>query len=123
MEPYLQAAEVLDERCLRHARWILGIRSALGESELLKLTPRLVKVCSARFVPELVKRALPGMTLTHLPVPPTAIRAEVDMQYFAVEITGPCWEHILQTRKVGVYIPGEISQPEFDLTVIVEQSQ
>jgi type VI secretion system protein ImpJ len=123
MEPYIQAAEVLDERCLRHARWILGIRSALGESELLKLTPRLVKVCSARFVPELVKRALPGMTLTHLPVPPTAIRAEVDMQYFAVEITGPCWEHILQTRKVGVYIPGEISQPEFDLTVIVEQSQ
>ena len=123
VEPYIQTAEVLDERCLRHARWILGIRSALGESELLKLTPRLVKACSARFVPELVKRALPGMVLTHLPVPPTAIRAEVDMQYFAVETTGPCWEHILQTRKVGVYIPGEISQPEFDLTVIVEQSQ
>ena len=97
-----------------------AVRSALGESELLKLTPRLVKVCSARFVPELVKRALPGMVLTHLPVPPTAIRAEVDMQYFAVETTGPCWEHILQTRKVGVYIPGEIAQPEFDLTVIVE---
>ena len=74
IEPYIQAADVLDERCLRRARWILGIRSALGESELLKLTPRLVKVCSARFVPELVKRALPGMTLTHLPSrpPPSA---------------------------------------------------
>jgi type VI secretion system protein ImpJ len=44
------------------------------------------------------------------------------MQYFAIETTGPCWEHILQTRSVGVYIPGEISQPEFDLTVIVEPS-
>ncbi|HEX3470703.1 MAG TPA: type VI secretion system baseplate subunit TssK [Silvibacterium sp.] len=122
IEPYIQAADVLDERCLRRARWILGVRSALGESEILNLVPRLVKVCSSRFVPELVKRALPGMTLTHLPVPPTALRAEVDMQYFAVETTGPCWEHILQTRKVGVYIPGEISKPEFDLTVIVEQS-
>jgi type VI secretion system protein ImpJ len=122
-EPYMHAADVVDERCLRRARWVLGVRSALGESELLKLVPRLVKVCSSRFVPELVKRALPGMTLTHLPVPPTAIRAEADMQYFAVETTGPCWEHILQTRKVGVYIPGEISKPEFDLTVIVEQSQ
>ena len=30
----------------------------LGESELLNLVPRLVKVCSSRFVPELVKRAL-----------------------------------------------------------------
>jgi type VI secretion system protein ImpJ len=121
-EPYIYAADIVDERCLRHVRWILGVRSSLGESELLNLVPRLVKVCSSRFVPELVKRALPGMTLRHLQVPPTAIRAEVDMQYFAIENTGPCWEHILQTRQVGVYIPGEIAQPEFDLTVIVETS-
>jgi type VI secretion system protein ImpJ len=120
VEPYIQAAEVTDERCLRRARWILGIRSALGESDLLRLVPRLVKVCSLKFVPELVKRALPGMTLNHLPVPPTAIRAEADMQYFSVENAGPCWEHILQTRTVGVYIPGEIAKPEFELTVIVE---
>jgi len=62
------------------------------------------------------------MKLTHLPVPPTAIRAEADMQYFSIEIGGPCWEHILQTRSVGVYIPGEISNPEFELTVVVETS-
>jgi type VI secretion system protein ImpJ len=121
-EPYIHEADVVDERCLRRARWVLGLRSSLGESALLTMVPRLVKVCSARFVPELVKRALPGMTLTHLPVPPTAIRAEADMQYFVVETSGPCWEHILQTRKVGVYLPGEISQPEFDLTIIVEAS-
>ncbi|QNI33791.1 type VI secretion system baseplate subunit TssK [Alloacidobacterium dinghuense] len=121
-EPYIQEADVVDERCLRRARWVLGVRSSLGESALLNMVPRLVKVCSARFVPELVKRALPGMTLTHLPVPPTAIRAEADMQYFVVETAGPCWEHILQTRKVGVYIPGDLSDPEFDLTVIVEAS-
>jgi type VI secretion system protein ImpJ len=120
VEPYIHAAGVTDERCLRRARWVFGIRSGLGESDLLKMTPRLVKICSSKFVPELVKRALPGMTLTHLPVPPTAIRAEADMQYFSIETTGPCWEHILQTRQVGVYIPGEISRPEFELTVIVE---
>ncbi|HEX4030068.1 MAG TPA: type VI secretion system baseplate subunit TssK [Terracidiphilus sp.] len=119
-EPYMQAADVRDERCLRRSRWVFGIRSAISESDLLRQTPRLVKVCSSKFVPELVKRALPGMTLTHLPVPPTAIRAEADMQYFAVDTAGPCWEHILQTRQVGVYIPGEIAQPEFELTVIVE---
>jgi type VI secretion system protein ImpJ len=122
VEPYMYAAPVADERCLRRARWLLGVRSSLGESDLLKLAPRLIKVCSSKFVPELVKRALPGMTLTHVPVPPSAIRAEADMQYFAIETTGPCWEHILQTRSVGVYIPGEISQPEFDLTIIVEPS-
>jgi type VI secretion system protein ImpJ len=120
IEPYMHAADVRDERCLRRARWVLGIRSSMGESDLLRQAPRLVKVCSSKFVPELVKRALPGMTLTHLPVPPTAIRAEADMQYFAIDTSGPCWEHILQTRNVGIYVPGEIAQPEFEITVIVE---
>lgn len=122
LESYIQAADVRDERCLRRARWVFGIRSSIGESDLLRLTPQLVKVCSSKFVPELVRRALPGMKLTHLSVPPTAIRAEADKQYFSVETAGPCWEHILQTRTVGVYIPGEIANPEFDLTVIVETS-
>jgi type VI secretion system protein ImpJ len=121
-DPYLYSADVHDERCLRRSRWVLGIRSSMGESDLLRQAPRLVKVCSSKFVPELVKRALPGMTLTHLPVPPTAIRAEADMQYFAVDTGGPCWEHILQTRNVGVYIPGEIAQPEFEITIIVENA-
>ncbi|MGH9606162.1 MAG: type VI secretion system baseplate subunit TssK [Terracidiphilus sp.] len=121
-EPYMFAADVRDERCLRRARWVLGMRSELGESDVARLTPALVKICSSKFVPELVKRALPGMKLTHLPVPPTAIRAEADMQYFAIDTSGPCWEHILQTHSAAVYIPGEISKPEFELTVIVEIS-
>ena len=120
--PYLHSAEVQDERCLRRARWILGIRSSLGESEQLRLVPLLVKVCSSRFVHELVKRALPGMTLTHLPVPPAALRAVADMQYYAIDTAGPCWQHILHSRSVGIYIPGEISNPEFSLTVITERA-
>jgi type VI secretion system protein ImpJ len=119
-EPYMHAADVRDERCLRRSRWVFGIRSSMSESDLLRQAPRLVKVCSSKFVPELVKRALPGMTLTHLPVPPTAIRAEADMQYFSIDTSGPCWEHILQTRNVGIYIPGEIAKPEFEITIIVE---
>jgi type VI secretion system protein ImpJ len=119
---YMHQAAVTDERCLRRARWILGVRSSIGESEQLHLVPRLIKVCSARFVPELVKRALPGLTLTHLPVPPTAIRAVADMQYFSIDTSGACWEHILHTKSVGVYIPGEIADPEFTLTAIVETS-
>jgi type VI secretion system protein ImpJ len=121
-QSYVSEADVTDERCLRRCRWILGIRSSLGEAELIRSVPRLVKVCSARFVPELIKRALPGLTISHLPVPPSAIRAEADMQYFVIEVAGPCWEHILQTRRVGVYIPGDIANPEFELNVVVEAS-
>jgi type VI secretion system protein ImpJ len=121
-ERYVQEADVVDERCIRRSRWILGIRSDIGEASLLRSVPQLVKVCSARFVPELIKRALPGLVLTHLPVPPSAMRAQADMQYFSISTTGPCWEHILQSRRVGVYIPGEIREPIFELNVILENA-
>ncbi len=120
--PYMYSAPVADERCLRRARWVLGLRSSLAESDQLRRAPKLVKICSERFVPELVKRALPGMALAHLPVPPSSIRAAADMQYYAIDTTGPCWQHILQTRSVGIYIPGELADPEFTLTVILEDS-
>jgi type VI secretion system protein ImpJ len=55
----------------------------------------------------------------HLSVPPSALHPQPDMQYFALDLTGPCWEHILQTKTVGIYIPGEITDPEFTLTVIL----
>jgi type VI secretion system protein ImpJ len=117
---YIYTAPVKDERCLRRARWILGIRSSLGESTLLRQVPRLIKVCSARGVPVLVDKAMPGLELMHLPVPPSALDAQADMHYFSLSLTGICWDDILKHRQVGVYIPGEIGDVTFDVTVITE---
>jgi type VI secretion system protein ImpJ len=118
--PYFHAAPVNDERCLRRARWILGVRSPMGESTLLRLVPRLVKVCSGRGVQTLVNRALPGLELMHLPVPPSALSAQADMHYFSISLDGPCWQDIQNTKQVGVYVPGEIGDVTFDVTVITE---
>ncbi len=117
---YFYEAKITDQRCLDRARWIFSIRSATGEVEIISKTPQLVKICSKLFVPKLVERALPGMALTHLPTPPSAISTQVDAQYFSINRSGPCWEHIVQTREVGVYIPGELPDPELQLLVILE---
>ncbi len=116
----LFAGPVSDERCLGESRWILEIRASIGEGDLIERVLRLVKVCSAQFVPKLVERALPGMLLNHLPVPPPEIAANVDSQYFAINRRGPCWEHIVQTRRVGVYVPDEIPSPDLGLFVLLK---
>ena len=82
--------------------------------------PSLRKHYIEHVVPELMKRALPGMNLTHVSVPPSAMTPKVGFQYFSLGTTGPCWEHILQTRRIGLYIPGEIPRPEFDLVVLLD---
>jgi type VI secretion system protein ImpJ len=120
VETYLYQGAITDERCLGASRWILEIRSAIGDADMIANVPKLVKVCSARFVVELIKRAVPGMTLMHLHVPPPQIAARVEAQYFSVQREGGCWEHIVKTREVGVYIPAEIPSPTVSLIVLVD---
>jgi type VI secretion system protein ImpJ len=117
---YFYQGEIKDQRCFGRARWILRIHSPVGEADLISKTLKFVKVCSAKFVTELVKRALPGLTLAHLAVPPPTIRAEVDSQYFAISRSGPCWENIMETRVAAVYVPGELPSAEVELVVILE---
>jgi type VI secretion system protein ImpJ len=121
IESSLYEGEVKDERCVGGSRWLLEIRSRMGEADLIVRVPQLVKVCSARFVVELVKRALPGLGLTHLPTPPAEVAVKVESQYFVINRAGPCWDNIVQTRKVGVHVPGEIPSPEMSLIVLVDQ--
>lgn len=117
---YFWEGEITDERVLGRSRWLFAIHSDIGEADLISRTPQLVKICSALFVPELVKRALPGMGLVHLPVPPPAVSARVETQYFGLNKAGPCWDHLVQTRRVGVYVPGEIPAPEIELLVVLD---
>jgi type VI secretion system protein ImpJ len=112
--------DVLDQRCLDRARWVLAVRAETGEAEIIAKTPRLIKICSKDLLPELVKTALPGLGLVHLPIPPSAIAPKVEFQYFGISRTGHSWEHIVQTRKVGVYIPDDLPGAEIELLVVLE---
>ena len=113
--------DINDTRCLDRARWIFGIQAKVGEAELIVRTPQLVKICSAKFVGELVRRAMAGLPVTHLPVPPTAIPARLESQYFGVSREGPFWDHIVQTKRVGVYIPADLPAAEPELLVLLEK--
>ncbi len=112
--------KVTDARCLGNSRWVLAIRARMPDAELMTQTPQLVKVCTPVFVRELVNRALPGMPLTHLPIPPPAISTRVETQYFGISRTGPCWNHMLQTRQIGVYVPSAFPDPELQVLVVLD---
>jgi len=116
----LYTGEIRDQRCLGRSRWVLGVGSPAGEARVLTLGATLIKMCSNKFVVELVRRAVPGLELLHLPSPPPAISARPDMQYFSVNKTGPCWNHIVETRNVGIYIPNDLPEATVELHVILE---
>lgn len=119
-QDYFYTGDVLDQRCLDRARWVFAINSRIGEAEIIQRTPNIVKVCSNKFIGELVRRAVPGLALTHLKVPPPAISARIDTQYFGVSRAGGCWDSIVMTRQVGIYVPGDLPDPEVELFAILE---
>jgi len=118
---YFYEAEITDQRCLDRSRWVFAIRTAkVSEPVVISKTPELVKLCAKQHVPQLVKRALPGLAMTHMPVPPATIPVKTDFQYFTVSRTGPCWDSIVQSRQMGLYVPGELPNPELELLVVLE---
>jgi type VI secretion system protein ImpJ len=120
MADYFYAGEVTDERCFGRSTWYLAVRAAMGEIDLVSQVPQLVKICSEKFIAELVKRALPGLALAHTPAPPPAIAAKVETQYFLVSKSGPFWDHVVATKRVGIYVPGDIPKPEIQLLAVID---
>jgi type VI secretion system protein ImpJ len=120
--PNLYTCAVRDARAYGPARWILGVRASLPGNEIVARVPALSKVCSKKFVLELVKRAFPGLRLDHLPFPPPQISPRAETQYFAIERTGPCWDTIVSTQEVGIFVPDAIPNAQFDLAIVVESS-
>ncbi len=120
VDRYFWEGDVHDTRLLGNARWYFSVNANMGESDLITATPALVKLCSAKFVGELVKRALPGLKLTHVSVPPASLAPRVMNQYFTVNRSGPCWDHICESKRVGIYMPHDIPAPQIELLVLLD---
>lgn len=118
--PHIYVGKVDDQRCFGRTRWVLGMGSSAGEAAVLANAPDLIKICSAEFVEERVNRALPGLALIHLQTPPSAVSPRLDLQYFSISKSGRCWDHIVTTRAIGIYVPDELANPVLELQVIVE---
>ena len=116
---YIWEGTVQDRRCFERSQWILAISASTSPFEIVSRVPALVKVCSRRFVGELVRRALPGLTLSHATSPPPSVPRRADMQYFVLARSGPFWDDIVQTSALGIYVPGDLPKAELELYVVL----
>lgn len=122
VQPNFYQGIVQDQRCFGRSRWVLGVGSRGSEARLIARGPDILKVCAHEWISKLVARALPGLIMRHMPVPPTAISPKVEFQYFSIDKMGPCWNHIVDTKQVGIYVPDDLPSVELELQVVLENS-
>ena len=81
-----------------------------------------MKICSANHIEHLVRQALPGVPLTHVPKPPSAVPVKLNCQYFSVNMSGGAWEAIVRARNFAAYVPGDLPKPNLELIVLLPEA-
>ncbi len=118
----IYATAVDQDKYLANTRMYLAMNADASEDTLIRRVPQVVKVCSATHIDQLVSAALPGIQLTHIPTPPSAIPVKMKYQYFALNQTGAAWETVLRARNFAAHVPGEILNPQMELIILLPQA-
>lgn len=123
VQPSVYATAIADDRYLRDTRMFLAIGAEVSPADLIRKVPQLLKVGSATHLDQLIRQALPGMTLTHLPSPPGAIPMKLQYQYFSLSQSGVAWESVQRARNLGVYVPGDFPNAQLELLILLPQAR
>jgi type VI secretion system protein ImpJ len=119
----IYATAIDKDEYFENSRAYLAISSDANEADLISRTPQLVKTCSATHIEQLIRQALPGLKLTHVPVPPRSIPVKLRYQYFSVERSGAAWDAVTRARNFAAYVPQEIPNPEMELIFLLARPE
>ena len=119
----IYATAVDQDKYLNNTRMYLAVAADASDDTIIRRVPQLVKVCSATHIDQLISNALPGITLTHIPTPPSAIPIKMKYQYFSLNQTGAAWETVQRARNFAAHVPADISNPQMELVILLPQAQ
>lgn len=111
---------VAEDRYFRNSQFYLAVSANMGVDDVIRRIPQLVKIAALDEIQRLIRNALPGVPLRHVPVPPPEIPIRLGNQYFALNQSGELWNMIALSRQVAVHAPGEIVEPKMELLIVLE---
>jgi type VI secretion system protein ImpJ len=118
-EASVYATAIEQDRYIAAPQIYLAMNAQVKAEELARKVPQLLKVSSADQIDRLIKQALPGVQLRHVPRPPSNLPIKLDYQYFLLDCSGAAWEAIKTARNLAAYVPADFPQPQLELLVIL----
>jgi type VI secretion system protein ImpJ len=123
VEPSVHATAVDQDRYLSGTHAYLAVAASVKRDDLVRKVPQLLKVGSADQVQRLIRQALPGVSLRHVPTPPGQLPVKLDYQYFQLERTGEEWDAIARSRNLAVYVPKDFPEPRLELVILLSRER
>jgi type VI secretion system protein ImpJ len=118
-EKSIWSGEIKDEQHFKKTQFYLSVGAQMSIDEVIKQVPKLMKISSPAEIQRLVRNALPGISLRHVPIPPSAIPVKLSRHYFVLNQSGVLWEGLVKSQKASVFVPDEIAKPELELLVVM----
>lgn len=99
-------------------RYYLALRTSAEPAEFLLSLETAAKLSAREHLPVLAARALPGIGLSHLPVPPQELPRRADTHYFAVDSTGDQWHLVEREHTLALHWTGAPADLEVELMTV-----
>ena len=122
VQPFIYAAALDQERYLAAPQVYLAMAIEGRGTDVSGRTPHLVKVAAAGQLDNLIRQALPGVTLTYVPNPPSAVSVKLNYHYFLLQKSGAEWDGVARARNVAAYVPAEFANPQLELVIILPKT-
>jgi type VI secretion system protein ImpJ len=122
IQPSVYAAALDQDRYLAAPQLYVAFGVEGRPPEVAQRAPQLLKVAAAAQLDHLIRQALPGIGLTHVPNPPSTVPVKLNYQYFLLQKSGPEWEAVVRARNIAVYVPSELPEPQLELVVMLPKA-
>jgi type VI secretion system protein ImpJ len=119
VQPLIYATAIDQDRYFEAPQIYLAVSADSNQGDLLRKTPELVKISSHAGIERLIRQALPGVGLTYVSNPPSAIPVKLSHHYFLLEKTGKEWEGVVRARNLAAYVPAEVPDPQMELVLLL----
>jgi len=115
------AADLKPEVFAEGNRYYLVVSTEADHSDVIASLTEVAKASSREHLPLLIARALPGLDIEHLQVPPQELPRRAQSVYFRLHHHSEQWGHVRNNRNIALYWDDAPSDAAIDL-MIVERS-
>lgn len=115
------AADMRPAHFQNHNRFFLVLKTEEDPKQVVQSMAAMAKLSCRERLPLLIARALPGIGLEHLPIPPQELPRRAFSIYFAVDSRCELWELVQKGNNIALYWDHAPDDLEVEL-MIVERS-
>jgi type VI secretion system protein ImpJ len=100
------------------ASFYVAVNASMPALSLVAEVPRQLKVASPSDIEGLVRSALPGLQLVHMPQVPMEVPVRPDTYHFSIENRGELYDAMLKNQAVAIYAPSTFTDLRLELYAI-----